>query len=472
MRERLWLLPTVLNLLKLILLLAAGFLYFTGQGWLLVEFLFRRDLITNRQNSSLLHKIPLAITFGFIVNYGVSLAVQSLPLILIIGVVISMLGILFLGRQYVRVGSGLEIHRESTASWIFATFIWMLFLSLILFEPLTAFDARAIWFFHAKMIYFAGSFGASAGWQDPAVNFSHVFYPNLIPGMAAQVAYLLGYWNEYIPKISLAYVLLPATLWLFTFARKSFAFLILILLFPFSLYTWIWYGYMDGYLALYFSIAMLLLSRYAMNNETIDLVSGLTCLVLLLYVKTEGVLAVIAGLVSILTIVFLIKEKGWMNLRNAVFNWRALVATGIVLFPFLAWSILKRILGLTSYFQIGNAQSLERMIARINDHSLNLIAENTYLCMEGALLLLGLLYAVTIARKQPLPKMMWPALISAVIFYFGLVAIYMLTPFDVAWQLSTSAGRTMLSVNGCIFVSCYFLLDSLESTMQSSGSAT
>jgi hypothetical protein len=63
---------------------------------------------------------------------------------------------------------------------------------------------------------------------------------------------------------------------------------------------------------------------------------------------------------------------------------------------------------------------------------------------------------------QRVPKMVFPALTTATIYYFGIVIIYLITPQNLEWHLNTSASRTMLSVAGCIFVACYFILNSLE----------
>lgn len=84
---------TVLNIAQLFLLLGLGFLYFMGLGWLVIEFQFHRDPTDNYRNDLLLQKIPLAVTLGFIVNYGISLLFQSLSTSIAIGIIISIIGI-------------------------------------------------------------------------------------------------------------------------------------------------------------------------------------------------------------------------------------------------------------------------------------------------------------------------------------------------------------------------------------------
>lgn len=450
---------TALNTAYILLLLGLGLLYFIGQGWLIVELFFRQDLAYNHTNDPLLRKIPLTIVFGLITNYGISLLFQSLSTGLTIGAIISIIGIWRFLPYCLR---SLKLNGESSNKWIGSIFICLLYISPILFNPIIDWDARSIWFFHAKMIYTAGSFGSSAGWQHPSVAFSHVDYPNLVPGVAAQVVHLLGYWNEYIPKISLVFMLIPAVMWLFTFAQKSYSFVFLLFLLPFSLTSLLWNGYMDGYFAIYLSISMLLFGRYIWRNELIDFVSGMASMILLLYLKNEGQLVILVGIIIFIFAEFLVKRGNRTGERFYIFNRRYIVAGVIVLLPFVAWNFYKLNYGLVNDLQISTMQTVERIIERINDNAYSLVIENTYSQVESSLLLFGLLYFASIARKQTFPKATIPALLVAVIYFIGINVIYLLTPHDLEWHLRTSVGRTMLPVIGCVFIACYIILDSLE----------
>lgn len=459
-------LSTVLNIAKLVLLLGVGFLYFVGLGALVMELLFPKDKKSSHENIQLLDIIPMTIVLGIIVNYGISLVFQSLPVVLILGFVMALIGVWRLVSRYFHATISTRNDNNSLNQWIGVLFISIILLSPILIPPLSAWDARHIWFFHAKMIYTAGSFGPLAGWQDPAVDFSHVDYPELVPGIAAQVAYILSYWNEFIPKVALVFILVPALLWVFTFAQKSFAFLILILIFPFGIGVLIWEGLMDGYLAMYVSIAMLLLGRYIQRVRIIDFISCLTCLILVIYLKNEGLLALLAGLFAITITIFLVNKVDRMELKEYLLRWRILFAGIIIFLPLIVWSVYKKNLGLVSYLDIGSAASFARIIERINNNSYRLIIEYTFQFIEGALLLLGFLYFIASARRQPIPRTILPSLLIATVYLIGMLTVYMLTPIDVDWQLRTSANRTMLTVAGCIFVASYFILDSLENGMQ------
>lgn len=449
---------TVLNVIKLLLLLCLGGIYFTGLGWLIIELIFQRHSTNDPEPASLFQRMPLAITFGFIVNYGIFLALQSLSSSLLAGIVISIIGIWRLGNWYFKNNHT----KEPISQWLGTIFICLLCISPIQFLPLEAWDARSIWFFHAKMIYTAGSVGLSAGWHHPSVIFSHTDYPNLVPGIAAQAAYIVGHWNEYIPKISLIYSLIPIVMWLFTFARKSFSFGILILIFPFSMYQLIWNGYMDGYLALYGSLAMLLLGRYIQRNLSIDLISSITCLAILPYIKNEGQLAALAGILSIVIVDIIIKKSGHAGIKTHVWGREKLVAAAILIAPFLLWSFYKLNYGLVNDLQIGTAQSIAHIIERIKDGSFSMILDSTYTQIEAAFMLFGLLYFATILQKRSVPATVIPTLSMATVYYIGIILIYLLTPYDLNWHIGFSVDRTMLTVSSCTFVACYFMLDSLE----------
>lgn len=456
---------TVLNVIKLLLLLILGIIYFTGLGWLIIELIFHSRSAEDQKHTSLFQRMPLAITLGFIVNYGILLVLQALPASLLAGIVVSMIGVWRLVKWYYK---NRRI-KEPINQWLGTIFICLLFISPIQFQPLEAWDARSIWFFHAKMIYTAGSAGLSAGWQHPSVIFSHTDYPNLVPGMAAQVACIVGYWNEYIPKISLFYSLVPIVMWLFTFARKSFSFGILILLFPFSIYQLMWNGYMDGYLALYVSLAFLLLGRYIQRNSFIDLISNITCLAILPYFKNEGQLVALAGILSIVMTDIIIKKSGRAGIKTVVWGREKVVAAAILIAPFILWGFYKLKYGLTNDLQIGTAQSITRIIERINDNSYSIILDSTYTQIEAAFMLFGLLYFSTILQKRYVPTAVIPALSTAVVCYIGMALIYLLTPNDLHWHINSSVDRTMLPISGCIFVACYFMLDSLENSIDIPG---
>lgn len=444
---------TVVSGIKLLVLIGSGFVFLLGLGWTITE-LYKTD------HFSLSRDIPLILMSGIIFNYGLVLSFQSLQISLIVGCIISLFGVWKLMLHifyYHRQG---RLDSSFINKWTGIAFICLIYLSPIIAKPLSAWDARSIWFFHAKMIYTAGSIGQIAGWQHASVKFSHPDYPKLIPTLAAQIAFILGFWNEYIPKMSLFFMLVPAIAWLFNFSRRSFSFVTLLLLIPFSFGEWIWNGYMDGFLALYFSIAMLLLGSYMISLKSSDFISSICCLISLLYVKNEGSLAAFIGF-CIATLIYF-KHKKLSFLKSILSDWRIYIVSFIALAPFVLWGVYKQQWHLSNDLGVGTVQFFLRIIDRLTDGSCKLIFESSYQQLAGALMLLGVLCAASFAWNKSLPKESFPALIAALIYYLGIIIIYLGTPYDLAWHLRTSISRTMLPVSGSTFVGIYFILHQIE----------
>jgi len=437
-------------------------MYLLGQGWLVVGPLLQGSLNIKKRYIPVLQEIPLMLVSGLILNYGIILVFQSLNTSLFVGGILSILGLCCWGVNALRYTPNEKLTPAAMKKWIGIFFVCLLFLSPILAIPLRDWDARSIWFFHAKMIYTAGSIGQSAGWQHPSIVFSHTDYPNLVPALAAQVAHVVGFWNEYIPKTSIFFMLVPAIVWLFTFARRSFSFAILLLLFPVSFNTWLWNGYMDGFFALYFSVAMLLLGRYIKSLQPIDMISSLSCLIVLLYIKNEGVLALLSGFCSIILYLSMFKNKALFTREGFLQKWKYYLAGLLGLLPFGIWGFYKQEWNLWNDLGIGTLPSFLQISSRLTDGSYQLIFQKLYPQLEGALLLLGLLCFASAIQKKSLARESLPAFFAAGLYCLGMVFVYLLTPNELGWHLQVSIDRTMLPVIGCIFMGSYFILDAME----------
>ncbi len=454
---------TVLNTIKLIALILFGGLFFLGQGLLLVGLLLKP--ISYENNKIRFWEIlPLAFLSGIIINYAVILAFQSLNISLVTSGVLSMIGLGGWVWQLSRKPQRFDFKYPSWAVWFGFITISLLYIFPILVEPLEGWDARWIWFFHAKMIYTAGSIGQAAGWQHPSVVFSHVDYPNLVPVIAAQIMRIAGFWNEYLPKLSLFFMFLPAVFWLLSFARKSFSFVLLIAALLLSFYPWLWIGYMDGLLALYFSTSMLLLGRYMTGENQLDLVSCICCLITLPYLKNEGIPAALIGGAAVL-IVLILKRAQRFRMGRIKNSWQALLAVLIGLVPLGLWSLYKYQWNISNDLEIGTRGSFERILQRLQDGSSKLIFSRTFENVEGAVFLLSIIALVVIFWKIKAGNHFLPALLVAAAYCLGLIVVYFLTPLDLVDHLNTSINRTMLPVNGCIYVVCYFLLVDIENSL-------
>ena len=81
---------------------------------------------------------------------------------------------------------------------IYLKIFFLLIILISLGTPTYEWDARSIWLFHGKRIFYDESIFSFA---DNYASFSHNGYPNLAPAFSSSLAMLVGYWNEIFPKI-------------------------------------------------------------------------------------------------------------------------------------------------------------------------------------------------------------------------------------------------------------------------------
>ena len=216
-------------------------------------------------------QVALTLSTGILVNYCLMLTGQTIARVFIAGTLLAMWGAVRFFRAFrIRQPGPATAFSVCCVAYILGVYYLVMFS-----EPLLHWDARSIWFFHAKMIWTEGALRQHAGWNHPSLAFSHPDYPKLIPVIAAQLAYLKGYWNEFLPKGSLFVMLVPLCFWVFSFRQKSATFILLVLMFFFGLgAAWLTNGYMDGYLAGYCGVALLSFGRYLSERRDTDLYSG------------------------------------------------------------------------------------------------------------------------------------------------------------------------------------------------------
>lgn len=454
-----------MSAINLVLLICLSLASFIGQGWLLAGPLLNGSLLHKKRGNHLLQEIPQLILTGMVINYGLVLVLHSLEISLFTSLLLGFLGLLGYGISLFRYYRNRIPSTATMNKGLGAVFVCLLFLGPIIGKPLTDWDARSIWFFHAKMVFTAGAFSQNAGWQDAVVKmFSHPDYPNLIPTLAAQVAQLVGFWNEYLPKLSLFFILVPAITLLFSFARRSLSFFLLVLLLLFSINPYFWNGYMDGYLALYFAIAILFMGKYVQKSQPIDLTTSICCLLILPYLKNEGMLAVMVGGMLIPFIILFYKKSIKLH-KPLSKNWNNCLYWLILLLPIAIWFFYKKQWGLVNGLEVGSAESLARLVNRLGDGSIKTIFTNIGNQVDVSLLLLGVLFSATVVWKKFLPVEMIPAVFAAFIYCIGMIVVYLMTPYDLSWHLHFSIQRTLLPVIYCLYVASYYLYSQIEAAL-------
>lgn len=450
---------TAISLVKLFGLIFFWMAIFTGLGWLFIGPVIHHSFFQKSNFPNLLQDLPTSMIAGMIMNYGITLIFQKLQISLIVSSVLGLIGFVFFVFWYFRSTKGQKILQSTVFQWVSIIFINLFFLGPILVNPLYEWDARSIWFLHAKMIYVAQTFGLAAGWQNPILQFSHLDYPNLIPALAAQIANMMGYWNEYLPKLSLIFCLIPAVMIIFSFMKKSFSFIFLLLLIPFSINITLWDGYMDGYLTIYIALGILLFGRYLKNYKTPDLYSSLLCFIFVVYLKNEGMFGILCGVLTIGVFLWINREKirGVKHFPNLL-KWGVLFVS---LVPAIIWIFYKNLWNLKNDLSIGSADSISRGLQRLTDGSLLQIWKACFPQIETALVILSLVVITSMIWKRNTSISCSPAFIFAGLYLTGMILIYLVTPHDLTWHLANSIDRTLMPVSFSIYIGCYFILNDL-----------
>jgi hypothetical protein len=451
-----------LELILTLLYLAGWVLALMGLGWAGLAPLWRR-LVRHDRRITLLPLLALTWLCGLLVNYGLVLIVSDLRLALGLGAALAVAGLTHLGFMLHRAARTGNLALGSSLTWLGVGLLMALYAVPILTQPLQAWDARSIWFFHARMIYIAGELSPATGLDHRSIAFSHPDYPKLIPALAAQLTTLRGYWNEYLPKAALWLALGPAFLGLFSLARQRIAFLFLLTVLPFSLRGWLWNGYMDGHLALYLALALLFIGRALLSGDDLDFLLGLTTLALLPNIKNEGYLAALASLIAWGITAWLRRKSGdakvWVEAFRSKATW---VYLGLMIMPMGLWNVKKALWWLNNDLDLGSAASVTRLLTRLGDGSLDTILRMAYPYLYGGILVFLFIVTVLILQRRALPSTAHVALLTAGLYLLGLLAIYLATPHDLNWHLRTSVDRTLLGVDAAAFVAGYFMLGELE----------
>jgi hypothetical protein len=418
----------------------------------------------SRSKGGLLEQAGLAIAIGILINYCLMLTGLTITRVLVVGLILALWG----GWKFstaLRMG----LAQASMFSVGCVICILVVYYFKILSEPLEHSDARSIWFFHARMIWTEGALSRSAGWNHPSiVGFTNPDYPKLVPALAAQLAYVKGYWNEFLPKGSLLLMLVPLTLWVFSFYQKSLSFLLLVLTFFSSLGIFLWVGYMDGYLAMYSAAALLLFGRYFSERRDADLYSGMCALGIGANLKYEGLLFGVCAITALLFI-----GPGHPEFRLSRFATRIrmdpMFAKVLVLSiaPTLMWAICKRAWGLQSDLARDPSNGFARFWTRLFDGFSPLYALNYLTVRATAIWLVIGIFAITVMfclhQRLKLHRGALVAAATSALYFCGLYFVYLSTPHDILHSyLSTAGTRTMMTAGMGLLIGIFFLLSSLE----------
>lgn len=324
-----------------------------------------------------------------------------------------------------------------------AIIIFFLLISFLCLQTASPdWDARSIWLFRAKRIFLENNFYAQLDGYTGQAD-----YPAGFASLSASLAYLVGSWNEVFPKAAvLPYILAPLIIISGHF-KNTLAIIFLPAAVALTCKINLINGYMDGLVALHAGaiIFLQLKESYQKTPPTINsyLYGALLFSLLfnLLNLKNEGL-----AIVSILFLITLLTQAS-SNKKIVVLAYlSALLSYGLI------WKLpLALHEHSTDLFSGGLAQ---RLLSRIMDlQSYSMILMKMISDLWKWLIPLALLSIPQCRQYLQIKVKDYRLPILFCLLYTGMLfVIYLGTPHDLKWHLSTSVGRAITPITLVIFL--------------------
>ena len=349
---------------------------------------------------------------------------------------------------------------KASIGWLLPIAVAIMYLGVTIGMPLdpVAWDARSIFFFHSKMIYFNGALNGSIEWLTQPIGWSHPAYPKLAASLGALIAQSVGYWNESLPKLSLLLILLPIFYGLAAFFEWSLRYFLLIPTLVLCVAGWwLWNGYMDGFVALFAAIGLLFLIEIQRDFRPEKFLAVLLSGALAAECKNEGMLisALFLALLS-LTLRPLFSSIRWYDLKKY-----SSIALGlfIALAPVVIWWRVRKVWGLGNDLSFGPS-GVSVAWERFKDPNstlmiLKALFWDRYYFTFFVVLILGYL-PLAAAHSQ---RHVWKLQKTIGIFFLGYLAviywIFLTTYWLLENHLSLAADRVALVFWATSIVSAY-----------------
>jgi len=380
-------------------------------------------------------KIALVLSFLILNNY-LLLSLNSPQLMIKINFLIFLLTVLIFYSKNFLENSFLKIF-----------FLFIIFISLG--TPTFEWDARSIWLFHAKRIFYDQSI-FSIG--DNYAAFSQNEYPSLAPAFASSLAFLVGHWNEVFPKLSFTLMFLPPLILIYSFLKNTHYLIFLSIVF-FTIGKFLFNGWADGLVAIYFGLSAFLMYLLFIvdtnfyRNKLFFYLLAFCFFISLTLIKNEGT----ALLFTLFVTTFFIKlYKG--ELRKDISK---LIFLSISFIPIILWNLFCYSKGIGNDYI--NTNILLNLLPRLDDlNNYKLISYFLFLNEKFLIALIFFLVSFWVKWNKELFSFIS---IITIMYIFILFFIYLSTPFDFYWQLDSTAARIIRSLS---FLLAFFGLYNLR----------
>jgi hypothetical protein len=292
---------------------------------------------------------------------------------------------------------------------------------LLFFAPPVDWDARSIWFYHAKRMFFDGALTKRLDGYAGI----HESYPDLLPALFASIARIGGVWNEFLPKLGLLLGMLPPFVILIARCKTTSTRLLMLGAILFVADRQLLNGYMDAPLALYIVATIVLLREAAAHTDSerlwvpiIAMLGASAC------IKDEG--AVMAAILAVPLAVIVAR-----HVPTAARLARLLLIAAVAALPLIVWKRHVYAAGFGLQF-FDNPLHIARV--RLHSHEYAVIVRALWAYLSKPI---GVLLLVAIIRKRMDYTVTWFFASYACVLF----TVYMVTHSDLRWHLSTSVDR-------------------------------
>ena len=380
-------------------------------------------------------KIILALSFLILNNY-LLLSLNFFQLIIKINFIIFLIVIfVFYFKNY------------SENSFLKIFFLVIVFISLG--TPTFEWDPRSIWLFHAKRIFYDQSIFSVL---DNYAEFSHNAYPSLAPALASSLATLVGYWNEVFPKLSFLLMFLPPLILVNVFFKNT-QYLIFLSIVFFTIGRHLFNGWADGLVAVYFCLSTFLMYLLIVSENNffkkkiIFYLIAFCFFTTLTLIKNEGIVL----LLILFVVTFLIKlYKG--NLKNDIIK---LIYLSFSFIPIILWKLFCYSKGIGNDYI--NSNILLNILPRLYEIE-NYKLISYFLLLNEKFIYSLVFFLATFWIKWNTELFRFISFI-ALSYIFILFFIFLSTPYDLHWQLDSTAVRVVKSLS---FLFAFFGLYNLR----------
>ena len=336
---------------------------------------------------------------------------------------------------------------------LYLKIFFLLIVLISLGTPTFEWDTRSIWLFHGKRIFYDNSIFSIV---DNYAPFSHNAYPLLVPALASSLAKFIGHWNEVFPKLAFTFMFLPPLIITYVFLKGA-RYLIFLSIVLFIIGKYLFNGWADGLIALYFGISSFLMyltiikSDKSVKGKKIFYFISFCFFIFLTLIKNEG-----AALLFILFVTTLLIKIYKKELKNNILE---IAFFSLSFLPIIFWKLfcLKNGLG-NDYI---NTNIFLNLAPRITDLE-NYKQIAYFLLLNEKFLFALFFFSLTFwfVKDKDL-----------FIFIFGLVFLYIVilffiflsTPYDLYFQLDSTAARVSKTLSFTLaFFGLYNLRDRIK----------